>query len=122
MQDTQDEPKATIESSILKALTTTFKEAGLTGFIAIFLVSVFFMYASAEQKSEFIDRFLLFKNVQNDPLPFTFVVICLFAILMGTNFYNYKERNRLNKEIDRISNEKTSLHNKMLEKLLESSK
>lgn len=106
----------------LGALATIFKELGLPSFLIVIVVGIFFLFGSPEQKSEFIDRFILLKNVQEDPFPFAIVVASLLLIIIIGGYYQQKEIKKLKSENRRIGDEKTELQTKLIEKDLRSSR
>ncbi len=98
------------------------KELGIPAFCVLFFVVCFLWFATEKQKQEFIDKFFLLKDVQNNPYPFSIIVlVLLIVILLQYIFYNKiikfnKEENR------RLGEEKTLLQEKLLDKRLHTSK
>lgn len=103
------------DRSLLKYFTGIVKEIGLTGFIIVVVVFVFLIYGTAEQKREFIDRFILLKHVSSSN-PFNCIIVVLFLvaiITIGGIYYNLifnlrkKENNRIGKEKSKLQEQLT---------------
>lgn len=107
--------------SILKLTTTIFKEVGIAGFICIVLTFIFIYYSSIEQKTEFIDKFFLFKNSELTSPNVIFVIGILIITIIISNAYLLKENKRISKELDRVSALRTDLQEKLINKGLQSS-
>jgi hypothetical protein len=109
-------------SSSIGVWAALIKELGIPSFLVLFFVMCFLGFASAEQKSEFIDKFFLFKEVSNNPFPFSFVILVLLLIIILQHVY-YKKEVQLNKdEVSRLAQEKTQLQEKILGKKMTSSR
>jgi hypothetical protein len=98
------------------------KELGIPAFGVLFFVICFLWFATEKQKQEFIDKFFLLKDVQNNPFPFSVIVLVLLIVILLQYIY-YNKILKLNKEENlRLGEEKTDLQEKLLEKRLHSSK
>lgn len=97
------------------------KELGIPAFMVLFFVMCFLWFASSEQKSEFIDKFFLFKGVRNNPFPISFVILVLLFIIILQHVYYKKEIQLHKNEVNRLAQEKSLLQEKILGKKMTSS-
>lgn len=99
--------------SIIKFLSIIVKEIGIFGFIAVFLSFIFLVWATTEQKEEFIDKFILLKPSGTD-LHYYFIILSLLVIIVFSSItFNYLLRLK-KEEIKRISELKEELQLKLL--------
>ena len=110
------------EGKFLKLCTSVVKELGLPSFLVIIAVCIFVWYGTQEQKEEFINRFILLKDASNDPYPSFLVVGLLIFVYVITFGYQHSRIKAQEKEIKRISEERTALQEALLKKSLKSSK
>lgn len=112
-------PNWTISS--MKAFAGIIKEIGLPGFIVLILVFIFMVWGTSEQKVEFIDRYILLKNIDEEPWPAT-LAIAFMALLVIIGWVYYDMRLRSAKEENkRIAREKSELQKLLIGKELQSS-
>jgi len=102
-------------------LTTVFKEVGLVGFIFVVCTTIFFLWGTKGQKEEFVDRFILLKNPNDDPFPCIIVVVFLLLILVLITIYNRKMLQLRKDENNRLGEEKSRLQEMLLKRNLNSS-
>ncbi|MEO7048981.1 MAG: hypothetical protein ABI091_27000 [Ferruginibacter sp.] len=107
---------------IVKFIASLIKELGIPAFGVLFFTVVFIKVASDEQKKEFVDKFFLFKDVNNNPFPFSFVILALLLIVLLQHIFYNKIIKTQGKEIDRIAKEKSALQSRQTGKNLNSSK
>jgi hypothetical protein len=107
--------------SVLKYFATIIKEVGIVGFIIAFLASIFLIYSSDEQKTEFINKFILLKNTDENLGPCVFVVLFLILIIIMGSIYFSKMLKLRKAENRRIGEEKTRLQEALIGKKLQSS-
>lgn len=109
------------EYGLIRFLAALMKEVGLPGFIVVMVFFVFLVWGSADQKSVFIDRFVLLKNLDQNPFPCVIIIITLLLIMLVTSIYWAKMLNLRKEENNRIGQEKSALQEKLLKRELESS-
>ncbi|MCE6992117.1 hypothetical protein [Dyadobacter sp. CY323] len=89
------------------------KEIGLPGFIVTFVCTIFFLNGSSIQKQEFIDKYILFKGVSENPFPFGMVVIALIICSVVQHIYY-----SLRLKVAKGENERMVVQNNDLQKRL----
>ncbi|MEM9679473.1 MAG: hypothetical protein AAF901_04045 [Bacteroidota bacterium] len=109
------------DGGFIMYLSGILKEVGTPGFITIVLTSVFLIWGTLVQKREFIDRFILLKNTNQNPYPCVIVVVGLLALLLLSSIYSAKMLKLRKEENNRIGKEKSELQQILLEKKLKSS-
>lgn len=114
--------KPDLNLNIAKILAGILKELGLPSFMFFCTLLVFLFYGTSEQKTEFIDSFVLLKTVPSNPFPFVLVVVFLLFVLFITIVQFNVRIQILKDENSRIGDEKTLLQNQLIKKELESSK
>jgi len=111
----------TQESRSIKYLAGIVKEIGLTGFIVVVIVAIFLIWGTADQKREFIDRFILLKHVNQNPFSCVLVVVGLLFLLLIGSIYSSRMFKLRKEENNRIGKEKSELQELLLKKELNSS-
>ena len=109
-------------SGFFRLATSSVKEIGIPGFLTVFFCYIFWNNGSDEQKSEFIDTFFLFKNVEDNKFPFGVVIVLLIVIMIFQHYFYTKDIKLVNKELDRVTEEKKYLQEDLNKKRLNSSK
>jgi di/tricarboxylate transporter len=105
----------------VKLLATILKEVGISNFVILMVVCIFIWYGNSEQKREFIDRFILLKNIDENPFPFASVIVFfIFIMIIGYTIMNNKIK-ILENENKRIGQQKSELEGVLLQKKLRSS-
>ena len=102
-------------------LSSLMKEVGLPGFIVVMVTFVFLIFGTHNQKIEFIDRFILLKDMGQNPFPYVFIIIIQGIIIISISIYFAKMQKMQNQEISRIAKEKSECQEKYLNKKLNSS-
>ncbi len=103
----------------LKYLSGIVKEIGIIGFIVVIIVAIFLIWATPDQKREFIDSYILLKN--NNPYHCVIIVVFLASLMIIGTIYYQKMLNLRKKENNRIGQKKSEWQEKALEKQLKSS-
>lgn len=86
--------------------TDTVARVGVPGFLVIFICFFVVSFASAEQKKEIIDRWVLLKNNSGNQL-FTITVIIFAVVIYILEAITFSKLRKLDKaEIDRLSDYK----------------
>ena len=96
------------------------KELGIPAFLILFFIFCFLCFASASQKKEFIDKFYLLKDVDNNPFPFSLTVLALLLIIYLQYVFYRKVLKVYKDEILRIGREKSELQKQLSGKLMNS--
>lgn len=110
-----------MKESSLKYLASLLKELGLAGFIVLVITFTFLVFATVDQKREFIDRFILLKDFDNNKVPFFVIVIVLLSIVIIQNILFRARIRILNADNTRIGLQKSELERLLTEKQLNSS-
>ena len=105
----------------LKYLAGIMKEVGLVGFIVLVVTFTFLVWGTVEQKREFIDKFILLKNIDENPYPYVIIIIFLLLIIVVGGIYANKLLKARKEENNRIGQEKSRLQEILLKKDLHSS-
>lgn len=105
----------------LKFWVSAMKELGIPAFIVFFFTMMFLFFATEAQKQEFVDKFFLFKDVNQNPYPFSFVVAALLFIIIVQYVYFKRIMNIKEGENKRLGEEKSELQKKLLNRRLNSS-
>lgn len=109
-------------SGYFQVVTTSIKEIGVFGFLVAFFCFIFWQYASDKQKSEFIDLFFLFKDIEEHKFPYGLVVGLLITSMIIQHYFSTRERKQIEKELERVSDEKKHLQELLNNKQLKTSK
>lgn len=115
-----DQSRKTFERMI-RSFATIVKEVGIPGFMVVFVASIFVLFASGEQKREFIDSYILIKNVSQNPFPCILVVLFLLVMLVLQNIYFTQTLKAKKEELLRCGKEKSELQQLLIKKRLNSS-
>lgn len=92
--------------SMMNLLSHLVRTIGWPGTIFIMLYHVFMKYGSTEQKQEFIDKYILFKDTEQFAWVIFFGLLSIIVCASQKYIYDRKLREK-NKEIDRLSKWKT---------------
>ncbi len=111
----------TNEFSLIKFFSGIIKEIGIPGFLVTIVVFIFLTYSSADQKREFIDRFILLKSNGEEFKPCIIIVVILLLIIVTGSIYFRKTIQLMKKENNRIGKEKSELQSALINKNLHSS-
>ncbi len=109
------------EAAWIKLMAGVLKESGLPSFMFFVGFILFLWTGTTEQKTEFIDRFILWKTVDNEIFPATFVLALILITCGGTIFFQKIKIKSMKDEIKRMAEEKDKLQEVLLGKRLESS-